>query len=35
MCSTCQRIRKAAFAVIKTVLPKPKDNEPIDSDKAV
>jgi len=28
MCSTCQRIRKAAFAVIRTVMPKPKDEKP-------
>lgn len=32
MCSTCQRIRKAAFAVIRTVLPKPKDEKPVDPD---
>jgi len=34
-CNTCIKIRKAAFAVIRTVLPKPKNNEPVDSDKAV
>lgn len=27
MCDTCIKLRKAAFAVIKTVLPKPKDEK--------
>lgn len=27
MCSTCIKLRKAAFAVIRTVLPKPKEED--------
>lgn len=27
MCTTCIKLRKAAYAVIRTVLPKPKDGE--------
>jgi len=28
MCETCVKLRKAAFAAIRTILPKPKDDKP-------
>jgi hypothetical protein len=34
MCETCIKLRKAAFAVIRTVLPKPKDEKP-DTDRTI
>lgn len=30
-CSTCIKLRKAAFAVIRTVMPKPKEEKPVDT----